>query len=397
MRIYPGNGVLASICHFCGKLYAQLVRAGPPKSDKDIFELFVGKTKCCAFFLSEPNTAERVRPCMAGRALGFGWGRALAAYVAEASSSNSPRIGFTRPRLGAVLLTGVRHGGFYPNDPWYPRASEPNSPSESIRPRESKPERELDKLNRQDHMGASQTRPESKGSSSTDPMDEACEALTRWWARETSSGRDDPPPLSSRRASVLVPLSRGPDGRVQVLLCTRAASLSTHAGEVCLPGGKNDPNEGDVEAATREASEEVGLRRTDARVLASLPPFLSKGHVSVRPVVAVVPDTFTPRPNPDEVDQCFHVPLETFLSTDGYSFADWEFTRGKRIRVHRFQRGGHDVWGLTAVMLVRVAEIVYGRRANFAMSPPGPGGTDIQRIVSKEHPSANMEPPRSMM
>lgn len=65
--------------------------------------------------------------------------------------------------------------------------------------------------------------------------------------------------------------------------------------------------------------------------------------------------------------------------------------------MHRFKRGGHDVWGLTAVMLVRVAEIVYGRMANFAMSPPGPGGTDIQRIVSKEHPSANMEPPRSMM
>jgi hypothetical protein len=39
IRVYS---VLASICHFCGKLYAQLVRAGPPKSDKDIFELFVG-------------------------------------------------------------------------------------------------------------------------------------------------------------------------------------------------------------------------------------------------------------------------------------------------------------------------------------------------------------------
>ena len=48
-------------------------------------------------------------------------------------------------------------------------------------------------------------------------------------------------------------------------------------------------------------------------------------------------------------------------------------------------------------MLVRVAEIVYGRQAEFAMSPPGPGGTDIQSIVSEEHPSANMEPPRSMM
>ena len=216
-------------------------------------------------------------------------------------------------------------------------------------------------------MGARQSRPASLG------MDEAADALTRWWARETRNGGCDPAPLSSRRASVLVPLSRGPDGGVQVLLCTRASGLSTHAGEVCLPGGKNDDGEGDVDAALREASEEVGLSPGDANVLASLPPFLSKGHVSVRPVVAAIPDEFEPVPNPEEVDRCFWVPLESFLTKEGYSFRDWEFTRGKRIRVHRFERGGHDVWGLTAVMLVRVAEIVYGRQAEFAMSPPGPG------------------------
>lgn len=331
---------------------------------------------------------------MAYRALGLGWGRALAARAAFDSleSSVASHRRFTSPLLGAPLVR--RFGGFYPNDPWHQTPGTSGEPrGESARRSEPAPdrtERELRGL-LEDLMGARQSRPASLG------MDEAADALTRWWARETRNGGCDPAPLSSRRASVLVPLSRGPDGGVQVLLCTRASGLSTHAGEVCLPGGKNDDGEGDVDAALREASEEVGLSPGDANVLASLPPFLSKGHVSVRPVVAAIPDEFEPVPNPEEVDRCFRVPLESFLTKEGYSFRDWEFTRGKRIRVHRFERGGHDVWGLTAVMLVRVAEIVYGRQAEFAMSPPGPGGTDIQSIVSEEHPSANMEPPRSMM
>ena len=54
--------------------------------------------------------------------------------------------------------------------------------------------------------------------------------------------------LASRQASVLVPLSlrarasnepRGDaDGRIWVLLTVRAATLSSHAGEVALPGGR---------------------------------------------------------------------------------------------------------------------------------------------------------------
>ena len=40
-------------------------------------------------------------------------------------------------------------------------------------------------------MGARQSRPASLG------MDEAADALTRWWARETRNGGCDPAPLSS--------------------------------------------------------------------------------------------------------------------------------------------------------------------------------------------------------
>lgn len=136
-------------------------------------------------------------------------------------------------------------------------------------------------------------------------------------------------------------------------------------------------------AALREANEEVGLPPCDAEVLAELPPFLSKGHVSVRPIVARVSDDFSPTLNSDEVDDCFCCPLEGFLSKDeGYWYRDWEFVEGRHIRVHFFRRGRHQVWGLTAVILIKVAAIAFGRPPDFDMQPSVPGGTDIQHIRS---------------
>lgn len=134
-------------------------------------------------------------------------------------------------------------------------------------------------------------------------------------------------------------------------------------------------------AALREANEEVGLPSSDAKVIAELPPFLSKGLVSVRPVVARIRDGFSPVLNASEVDECFYCPLESFLSGgEGYSYRDWEFVEGRHIRVHFFQRGKYQVWGLTAMVLIKVAEIAYGRPAEFALQPPMPRGTDIQHI-----------------
>jgi len=239
-------------------------------------------------------------------------------------------------------------------------------------------------------------------------IEEVCERLARYWDGECGAGRSTPETLAPRQASVLVPLvssqiamewaqssssttvvrleggSGGVDGGVHVLLCTRSTTLSSHAGEVCLPGGKNEPGESDREAALREAHEEVGLPPDAAAVavLAQLPPFLSKGMVSVRPVVArIISQDFTPTPNADEVDATFLCPLEGFLSPGGgYSYKDWEFMPGRHIRVHYFQRGPHLVWGLTAVVLIRVAEVAYGRPPAFDMVPPGPGATDIQHV-----------------
>ena len=290
-------------------------------------------------------------------------------------------------------VTPFRRLGFVANEPW---AGAPRSEdSAKKRPAAVSPA-----------MGATPSVTPAR----TDPvgMAEVLERLRRYQDASRAAGNDAPEPLAMRTASVLVPLvtassaaAAGDEGasasprrlaasstrgdEVRVLLCTRSEALSSHAGEVCLPGGKNDPGESDVACALREADEEIGLRAAAHAldVVATLPPFLSKGRVSVRPVVACVGSrTFEPSVNEDEVAETFTVPLESFLDDVGHSHRDWEFLPGRVIRVHFFERAGRVVWGLTASVLVETAEVAFGRRAAFRKTPPGPGGTDIQSIRS---------------
>ncbi len=61
------------------------------------------------------------------------------------------------------------------------------------------------------------------------------------------------------------------------------AGLNAATGEVCLPGGKRDPEDADdVQCALREAQEELGLEPSSVQVIAQLPPFISKHKLSVR-------------------------------------------------------------------------------------------------------------------
>ena len=94
-------------------------------------------------------------------------------------------------------------------------------------------------------------------------------------------------PEDARVAAALLCLYPHEQG-VALPLTVRATTLARHAGQVSLPGGANDPGETLVQAALREASEEIGLDAASVRVLGELTPIhvLVSGF-TLHPIVGV--------------------------------------------------------------------------------------------------------------
>lgn len=179
-----------------------------------------------------------------------------------------------------------------------------------------------------------------------------------------------------KRAAVLICLFQGKGGDLRVILTKRSSNLSSHSGEVALPGGKREENDADdVETALREAHEEIGLDPSLVDVVAILDPFMAKNGMTVVPVIGILyeKESFNPAPNAAEVEAIFDAPLEMFLKDEKRSAAERE-TMGYKYLLHFFEyeaeNGNYVIWALTAGILIKAASIVYQREPAFAELRP---------------------------
>jgi len=141
-----------------------------------------------------------------------------------------------------------------------------------------------------------------------------------------------------------------------VLYTERSPELRSHSGQVAFPGGKIDPTDsGPGDAALREAYEEVGLRREEARVLGYLPAYFTGTNYLITPVVAEVRPSGEFIANPSEVRTVFEVPLSLISSEAGFG----TFRIQHRDDEHTTWQVVHDtqrIWGVTANMTRRFYE-----------------------------------------
>lgn len=158
-----------------------------------------------------------------------------------------------------------------------------------------------------------------------------------------------------RAAGVLVGVMDGPDGP-SVLLTKRSSKLKHHPGQIAFPGGKVEPDDlGPVQAALREAHEEVGLPPENVRVIGTMPTHETVTRFTVTPVLALIETDFTPVPEVGEVDEVFTVPLSHVTNPDRFS-VEGRHWRGTRRHYFTVPYGPYYIWGATARILRALAD-----------------------------------------
>lgn len=152
-------------------------------------------------------------------------------------------------------------------------------------------------------------------------------------------------------AAVLVPVVAR-EGLLTVLLTQRTAHLKAHSGQVSFPGGKAEPGDVSEEAtALRETVEEIGLEAGRIELLGRLSRYHTRTGFRVTPVVGIVMPPFDLKPDAQEVEEVFEVPLAFVLDPANHQRHTREF-EGRQVPYVAIPYGRHYIWGATAAMLV---------------------------------------------
>lgn len=161
---------------------------------------------------------------------------------------------------------------------------------------------------------------------------------------------------SLRKASVLLAVTRHTESfNSHVVLTVRSANLKSHPGQISLPGGTQEEKDIDpVATALRESQEEIGLKADQVEIIGSLGVLALPSGFLVKPVVGLIDPGLSYTPQPEEVADIFHIPLDLVLDESAYKKAQVEF-KGASRTILELQFEDYRVWGATAAILYHLA------------------------------------------
>jgi 8-oxo-dGTP pyrophosphatase MutT (NUDIX family) len=158
--------------------------------------------------------------------------------------------------------------------------------------------------------------------------------------------------LATISAAVLIAITeRNEPG---VILTVRREHLRTHAGQIAFPGGRLDPGEDAVQAALREAEEELVLRPSSVEVAGAIDDYRTVTGYVVTPVIGVIPPDLSLQPQEHEVADWFEAPLAYLLDPSNQQLQTAVFA-GRERRYWQIEWNGRRIWGATAAMLINLS------------------------------------------
>lgn len=147
--------------------------------------------------------------------------------------------------------------------------------------------------------------------------------------------------------AVLIPLYEA-HGAIHVLFEVRSKNLSSQPGEICLPGGRLEPDETLENTALRETCEELGICPDKVTLLGGGAPLITPFRYAIHPFVGFLSPFAYPEDvhmNPDEVSSVFSVPLDWLRTQEPLAYnVTTHFDFPQDFPYHMIQNGRQYAW-----------------------------------------------------
>lgn len=158
-------------------------------------------------------------------------------------------------------------------------------------------------------------------------------------------------------SAVLFPIA-DINGRLHVLLLQRSDRVDKHKGEVSFPGGQIDPSDrGPLQAALREANEEVGILPQKVEIIGELDDYITVTGFHITPFLGLLSDFHDLTPRTVESTEAFFVPLDFFAQPQNVTrqYIEWQGQK-KAVYVSNYQE--KIIWGATLAMIIRFFKVI---------------------------------------
>ena len=181
--------------------------------------------------------------------------------------------------------------------------------------------------------------------------------VARTRARLAERARRVVPPGPLVRAAVLVPIVD--HGEPFLVFAQRTDRVGHHAGQISFPGGRVDAGDADdLQAALREAEEEVGLAPTSVEPLGMLDDTETFAtQFVITPWVGVVRGPVVWIPDGEEIEKVIEVPVAALLARGCFRVESWE-RNGMTRDVYVYDYQDTTIWGATARILKQYLDLV---------------------------------------
>jgi 8-oxo-dGTP pyrophosphatase MutT (NUDIX family) len=173
-------------------------------------------------------------------------------------------------------------------------------------------------------------------------VQEQIERILRYRKKDKIAGEN------LRASAVLMPVFYS-DGQYHVLFTERSDEVVFHKGQVCFPGGTQEPADSSLlETALREAEEEIGLKAEDVEILGELDDMQTfVTNYVISPFVAFIRQPRSLKTNGREVKGAFSVPLSFLMDEANF-----------KPESYSYEYEGHIIWGATARILRQLVSLL---------------------------------------